>query len=70
MPMRLKRTCREASALILRREDQRLPVVERLALRLHLVICDACPRFVRQVDLMRNAMGRWKAYAEGDTDAG
>jgi len=61
----LFRNCREVTALVLAGEDRRLDVVERLALRLHLQICAACPKFRRQVVLMRQALPRWRAYRDG-----
>lgn len=64
--MKIRLTCREMARLVLEGQDRRLRTVERLALRLHLLVCSACPRFVRQAALMRQAMGRWKHYAEGD----
>lgn len=63
-----RRTCKEAAALIIAREDRALPVAERLALRLHLAMCKACPKFERQVLTMRNAMAQWRHYTEGDTE--
>ncbi len=60
----LRRTCKEASALLIAREDRALPRVERWALRLHLALCDACPRFERQLLTMRHAMGQWRHYTE------
>ena len=60
------RTCKETSALMLAREDQNLPMQERLALRLHLAICAACPRFERQLLTMRSAMRQWRNYAGDD----
>jgi hypothetical protein len=60
------RTCKEASALMLTREDQNLPMQDRLALRLHLAICAACPRFERQLLTMRSAMKQWRNYAGDD----
>jgi hypothetical protein len=62
--MMLKRTCKEAAALLIAREDRPLPALERVALRLHLAICDACPRFERQLLTMRNALDRWRHYTE------
>lgn len=64
--MKLRRTCREAAALILAREDRVLPLPDRLALRMHLMVCKACPRFADQVRLMGEAMGRWRRYAEDE----
>ena len=61
-----RRTCKEDSALLIAREDRALPWHERVALKLHLAMCDACPRFERQLLTMRQAMGRWRAYTEED----
>ena len=62
----LRRTCKEVSALLIAREDRALPLVERMALRLHMAMCQACPRFERQLLTMRNAMGQWRNYADND----
>lgn len=62
--MMLRRTCKEVAALLVAREDRDLPVAEQIALRLHLAACDACPRFERQLQLMRNAFARWRANDE------
>ena len=50
--------------LLIAREDRALPLRERLALRLHMAMCQACPRFERQLLTMRNAMGRWRHYED------
>lgn len=64
----LRRTCKEASALLIAREDRTLPLADRIALRLHLAACSACPKFDRQLSSMRNALGRWRAYIEDFSD--
>jgi hypothetical protein len=65
--MILRRTCKEVAALLIAREDRELPAVERVALRLHLAACQACPRFEHQLRLMRAAFGRWRHQAgEGE----
>lgn len=64
--MKLRVTCREATRLVLEGEDRRLQRGERFMLRLHLLICKACPRFVRQVRFMRSAMGHWRRYANDE----
>jgi len=66
MPMWPRRTCRQVTELVLRQEELALPWHERVAVRLHMQICVACPRFLKQVRFMREAMGRWKQYAERD----
>ncbi|MBX3644115.1 MAG: zf-HC2 domain-containing protein [Rubrivivax sp.] len=63
--MKAKLNCREVTALVLAGEDRRLTLGERVGMRLHLLICKACPRFVQQVTLMRRALNRWKADVEG-----
>ena len=66
--MKFNLNCRDATALVLQAEDRQLSWAERLALRFHLAICKACPRFVTQVRLMRGAVGRWRAYTVGAQD--
>jgi hypothetical protein len=66
MPMWPRRTCRQVTEMVLRQEDAALAWHERVALRLHLQICIACPRFVKQVEFMRTAMGTWRQYSERD----
>jgi hypothetical protein len=58
--MKLRRTCREVTHLVLEGEDRTLTIGERVVLRLHLMACRACPRFVRQVRFMREAMRAWR----------
>lgn len=67
--MKLKLNCREVTRLVLEGEDRRLGWRERLGVRLHLLVCKACPHFIGQVALMRQAMGRWRQYAETDDRA-
>jgi hypothetical protein len=43
---------------------RRLSLGERLGVRLHMMVCKACPRFAQQVTLMRRALNCWKADAE------
>lgn len=58
----LKRTCKQAAALLIAREDRRIALSDAVALRLHLLACKACPRFERQLLTMRNAMQQWRNY--------
>jgi len=57
--------CREVTDFVLAGLDRRLGPLERIAVHLHLQICAACPKFNRQVALMRQALPRWRAYREG-----
>ena len=65
-----RRTCKEVSALLVAREDRELPLSERFALRLHMAMCEACPRFEHQLLTMRNAMKQWRNYSETGGEAG
>lgn len=67
--MPLRRTCQEVAALLVAREDRALGVGDRVALRLHLLACEACPRFERQLLTMRNAMKQWRGYAGDGSQA-
>ena len=62
----LKLTCKQAAALMIAREDRALPLSNRAALRLHLAICAACPRYERQLLTLRNAMKQWRGYVDGE----
>lgn len=64
--MFLRRNCKQVAALLIAREDRALPRIERLALRLHLAACQACPIFERQLLTMRNALRQWRNYTEED----
>ena len=62
----LRRTCREAAALLIAREDRSLNLPDHVALKLHLMACKACPKFEQQVLTLRAAMTQWRHYAEED----
>jgi len=51
-------TCKEATRLVSQGLDRRLGLGERVALRLHLLVCDGCTQFSRQVALLRKAVSR------------
>lgn len=58
-------SCREITRLVIEGEDRPLALGERWRVRLHMMVCKACPRFADQLRLMRGAMGRWRGYADG-----
>lgn len=61
--MAFRLSCKEASKLISEGMDRRLSVAERITLRLHVGICDACTRFASQVQFLRRAL---KAFPGSD----
>ena len=60
----LRRSCKEVAALLIAREDRALPWTDRTALRLHMLVCKACPKFERQILTMRHAMRAWRHYSD------
>lgn len=62
-----RRSCKEVAALVVAREDRSLNMSEKLALRTHMWICEACPGFEGQILTMRNAMRQWRNYT-GDAE--
>jgi hypothetical protein len=62
----LMRTCKEVTALVVAQEDRALGALEQAALRMHMAMCKACPRFERQILTMRNAMKQWRNYSSED----
>jgi Putative zinc-finger len=59
-----RRSCRQVSRLISEQEDRPLAMRERVVLRLHLRICEACVRYESQVKFMRKAIGSWSNYSD------
>ena len=62
----LKRTCKEITALVVAREDRDLGLADRLAVSMHMAICETCPRFERQLLTMRNTFYQWRNYTGAD----
>jgi hypothetical protein len=46
--------------------DRDLGRLERIALRSHLLYCASCRRYVRQIKVLRRALGRLAAHLEAD----
>lgn len=51
-------TCKQASELFSQGLDRNLSGWERLKLRLHLAVCNACRNFARQAEFLRRAIKR------------
>lgn len=65
----LMRTCKEAAALVIAKEDRVLKLSDAVALRLHMLACKACPQFENQVLTMRAAMTKWREGSGDDLAA-
>lgn len=61
--------CKRAAELMVAREDRALTWGEGAALRVHLLMCKACPRFEKQLLTMRQAMGAWRQYRDTEDDS-
>lgn len=59
-------TCEAAASLVSGSLDGRPTATGRISLRLHLLCCPRCRRFVRQMTLLRSAMARLKWGATGE----
>lgn len=65
MPViKLHRTCRDVTRLVLESQDRPLRPLESVSLRLHWMICERCRRFRQQQRLMRVALDRWRRYRD------
>lgn len=53
------KTCKEVHRLVIAGQDRTLPLPQRIAVRIHLIMCSACRRFEAQMDLLRQAVRRF-----------
>jgi hypothetical protein len=53
-------SCRDVTRLVSRMQDEPAPLGDRIKLRVHLLICDACSRFNRQMRVLRAAMRAYR----------
>jgi ppGpp synthetase/RelA/SpoT-type nucleotidyltranferase len=60
--------CKQASQLISKSLDRRLSLRERLSLRFHTFICEACRRFGQQLNALRVALKRMNEQVENDSN--
>jgi predicted anti-sigma-YlaC factor YlaD len=49
-------SCKEVTRLVSQGLDRRLPFGRRVALRVHLAICDGCTNFSKQMAFLRKAV--------------
>jgi hypothetical protein len=65
----LRVTCREATALVVAREDWALNELECQLLTKHLATCQSCVLLERQMLVMREAFGLLRAYQQESLSA-
>jgi hypothetical protein len=59
-------SCKEASQIISQSLDRPLTMRERLAVKLHLLICKYCKQFSQQLQTIRNALKIASTKIEND----
>jgi hypothetical protein len=52
------RNCKEVSMLLSQSQERVLGRIERLAVKLHLLLCKGCSNFSRQLTFLRTAVRR------------
>ncbi len=65
---KLMYSCEQASKLSSRAMEQPLTPSERMLLRLHLMMCDRCSNFSRQINFLRRASRKVPEVLEKDWD--
>lgn len=60
--------CKQTSLLVSQSLDRPLTWRERLAVRIHLLICVYCRRFTQQLRLIRSHMQAWQQQAAESQD--
>lgn len=63
MKIPLRVTCKQAASLLIAREDREIALSEKVALRLHIYACKACPNFEKQLLIMRKSLKLWRNYS-------
>ncbi len=60
--------CEQAAKLSSRAMEQPLTMPERVRLRLHLMMCERCTNFSRQIEFLRRASRKIPEVLENDAD--
>jgi hypothetical protein len=53
-------SCKQASVLLSQAQEHRLGLLERSKLRLHLLACDGCTNFLKQLRFIRAAIRHYR----------
>jgi hypothetical protein len=69
MKIPLRVTCKQAASLLVAREDREIALSDKVALRLHIYACKACPNFEQQLLIMRKSLKLWRNYSVLGKDA-
>jgi hypothetical protein len=56
-------TCKEAAQLLSDSLDRKLPLSQRISLRIHLLMCKLCPRFQKQLQFLKDSLNQYQREA-------
>ena len=56
--------CKHATTLMSQGQDRQLTATERLRLRFHLVICNGCNNYNKQLDIIRKTIRKLGGHTE------
>jgi predicted anti-sigma-YlaC factor YlaD len=59
-------SCKDVSRLVSDALDRSLPLAQRVAVRIHLVMCQACDLYSRQIRSLRELLRRYPEQLEPD----
>ena len=59
-------TCKEAAQLLSDSLERKLPLRQRIALRIHLLMCKLCPRFREQILFLKKNLNQFRLEGEGE----
>ena len=63
---KLMYSCEQASKLSSRAMEEPLTLSERMLLRMHLMMCERCTNFARQIEFLRRASSKMPEVLEKD----
>lgn len=56
--------CKDATIWAVRLQDERLPLLARTQLHMHLLICKRCREFTRQLDVLKVGVQVWREQTD------
>ncbi len=57
-------SCKEVTRLVSESLDRKLPLSQRIAMRMHLLMCKLCSRYKKQLLLIREAIRHYSLQTE------
>lgn len=56
--------CKEVTRMVSESLDRKLPLHQRMGIRIHLLMCKFCSRYRKQLLILRESMRRYSMYGE------